>query len=291
MAAAPAVNMLKSRLLHNIVLALIVAGLALFLLLKPEKAGPQKFALSRLRGEAVTRISLAPAGRETIVLEKRGDAWQMTAPLAARADRFRVDALLGLLGAQSEIRLPASDLARFDLAPPFLRLQIGAQEFAFGGRQPVTNQIYVATGGHVYLLSAAYLVDVSRGAEDFLARTLLAGDETPVGFTLPGLKLRQKDGRWEREPDDGRLSADLLNRFADEWKLATAMSVAKATAAKPLARLQVSLADGRKLEFSLLAREPELVLRREDEGLEYRFAPDAGARLLEPSRLQPGDVR
>lgn len=290
--------MMKSRLLHNIVLALIVAGLALFLVFKPQKAGPQKFALSTLQATGVTRLDLTPAGKAPIVLEKHGGDWRMTAPLQARADRFRIDSLLEILGAQSETRLPATDLGRFGLAKPFARLvaRQGAAEqvFDFGDRQPVSNQLYVATGGQVYLVSPVYLVDMSKGAEDFLSRKLLADAESPVAFELPGLKLALKDGTWTREPNEGprspdlkNLSADQLNRFVDEWKLAMAMSVAKAGTGKALAQVRVRLSNGRTLELSLLEREPEVVLRREDEGLEYHFAADAGARLLDPSRLDP----
>lgn len=294
MAPAQAVTKMKSRLLHNLVLALIVAGLALFLVFKPEKAGPQKFALSSLQASAVTGLGLAPTGKDAIVLEKRGDDWRMSAPLQARADRYRIDSILEILGAQSETRLPATDLARFGLDKPFVRLKArqGAteQELDFGDRQPVSNQLYVATAGQVYLVSPTYLVDLSRGAEDFLAKKLLADNESPAGFELPGLKLTLKDGAWKREPDEGKLSADQLNRFVDEWKLAMAMSVAKAGMGKPLAQIRVSLTNGKTLELSLLEREPEVVLRREDEGLEYHFAPDAGARLLDPSRLDPGKL-
>jgi hypothetical protein len=291
---------MKSRLLHNVLLALVVAGLALFLVFKPEKAGPQRFALSTLPAASVTRLDLAPAGKDAIVLEKRGDEWRMTAPFRARADDYRIAATLELLKAQSETRLPAKDLQKFELDPPFVRLRVEAgsrqQAIDIGGRQPLTNQLYVATGGYVYLVSPVYLVDVSRGAEDFLAKKLLADGESPTGFELPGLKLTLKDGRWQREPDDGKLTADELNRFVDEWKLATAMSVTRAEpgSGKPLAEVRVLLASGKRLSLALLAREPEVVLRRADEGLDYHFAPDAGARLLDPSRLtsdRPGSPR
>ncbi len=285
---------MKSRLLHNLLLALVVAGLALFLVLKPEKAGPQRFALSTLQAGSVTRLELTPAGKPAIVLEKRGDEWRMSAPLQARADGYRIAATLELLKAQSETRLPATDLQKFELDKPYVRVSVSQgkqqQVFDIGGRQPLTNQLYVATGGHVYLVSPVYLVDVSRGAEDFLAKKLLADDESPAGFELPGMKLSLKDGRWQRAPDDGKLSADDLNRFVDEWKLATAMSVTRAAAGggKPLAQLRVILASGKVLDLALLAREPEVVLRREDEGLDYHFAPDAGARLLDPATPAAG---
>lgn len=278
---------MKSRLLHNVILALLVAGLALFLLLKPEKAGPQKFRLSELQAGAVTRLTLAPTQRETIVVEKQGGEWRMTAPFAARADGNRVLSTLEILQAQSEARLPAKDLEKFELDQPFVRLKVNEQEFVFGGRQPVSNQIYVATGGHVYLVSPTYLMDAARGPGDFASKKLLAEEESPSGFALPGLKLTLKDGSWLREPDDKKLSADQINRYADEWRLALAMSVEKASAAKPLERMQVSLAKGKPLDIAVIAREPDVVLRREDEGLEYRFPRDVGERLLNPLSPPP----
>jgi hypothetical protein len=278
---------MKSRLLHNIILALLVAGLALFLLVKPEKAGPQKFRLSELQASAVTRLTLAPAKREIIVLEKQGGEWRMTAPFAARADSNRVASALEILQAQSESRLPAKDLEKFELDQPFVRLKVNEQEFVFGGRQPVSNQIYVATGGHVYLVSPTYLMDAARGPGDFASKKLLAEEESPSGFTLPGLKLTLKDGHWQRDPDNKNLSADQLNRYADEWRLALAMSVDKASATKPLERVQVQLSKGKPLDIALIAREPDVVLRREDEGLEYRIPRDVGERLLNPLSSSP----
>ncbi len=279
---------MSRRLIHNLLLASAVVALALFLLLRPEKAGPQRFALSALTPDRITRIELAPRNGVTMVLERQGRDWRLAAPFRARADRFRVEAVLSILTATSQTRLSATHPAKFGLAPPYLRLRLVAagqeQVFDFGDRQPVSNQLYVATQGWIHLVSPVHLVDVSRGPEDFAAKNPLAEDESPVAFGLPGLALRQEQGRWRREPDDGRLSADQLNRFADEWRLATAASVRRASPAPASETLTVGLADGRTLRFGLLARQPEVVLRREDEGMEYHFAPDAGARLLDPTQ-------
>jgi hypothetical protein len=42
------------------------------------------------------------------------------------------------------------------------------------------------------------------------------------------------------------------------------------------------LTGGAELALGLLAREPELVLRRADEKLQYHFRADAAKRLLSP---------
>ena len=280
---------MRSRLLHNLLLAAAVLALALFLFFRPEPAGPQRFALSMLRAADVVAIELAPRAQGPIVLERGKAGWHVRAPRNARADEERIKAVLNILGAQSERRLPPGDSAKFGLAPPTLRLTVRtareAQVFDFGDTQPVTGEVYVATGGAVYLVSPVYTVDVSGGVEAFLAKKLLAEDEHPVGFTLPGLSLLLENGRWRREPDDGRFSADQLNRFADEWRLATATRVGEGQPGQAASRIAVRLADGRSLAFTLLARQPEWVLRREDEGLHYHFAPDVGERLLDPARL------
>lgn len=279
---------MSRRLAVNLLLALAVATLALVLFLKPEQPGPQPYALSTLTPQAVTMIELVPRQGPALKLERQAGRWRLTQPFPARADPNRVDALLSLLAARSEQRLPAEALEKFGLAPPFLRLTVrtpaSEQVFAFGDRQPVSSQIYVLTAGSVYLVSPVYLMDVSRGAVDFVAKNPLAEGETPVGFELPGLTLELENGRWQRKPDDGRLSADQLNRFADEWRLASAASVERAGDAPALARITLRLSDGRVVPFSLVAREPEWILRREDEGLEYHFPPEVGARLLKPGR-------
>ncbi|MEO1766970.1 DUF4340 domain-containing protein [Thiobacter aerophilum] len=281
---------MSSRLITNLVLAATVLALASVLLFKPEPAGPPQFHLSTLTPQTVTRIELTPRDGPAIVLARKAAGWRLAAPFSARADEARVEALLGLLASRSEQRLPARELQKFGLAPPYARLTIDTaasrQVFDFGDRQPVSDQVYVLTGGWVYLVSPVYLVDVSRGAMDFVAKNPLAEEEKPVGFSLPRLRLSLENGRWRREPDNGRLSADSLNRFLDEWRLARAVSVQQAGRAPAQSRASVHLADGRVLVFSLIAREPEWILRREDEGLEYHFAPDAGARLIDPARAE-----
>src|SRR4051812_24418869 len=60
-------------------------------------------ALSPQQAAAVTRIQLQrpddddPTRRSAIVLERRGDAWRVTAPLRARASADKVAALLANL--------------------------------------------------------------------------------------------------------------------------------------------------------------------------------------------------
>ena len=44
----------------------------------------------------------------------------------------------------------------------------------------------------------------------------------------------------------------------------------------------------KKVELAILAYEPELILYRKDEGLEYHFPLEAGKRLLRPQQAAGG---
>jgi hypothetical protein len=50
----------------------------------------------------------------------------------------------------------------------------------------------------------------------------------------------------------------------------------------PDATVKVELKDGAALALGILQREPELVLLRADEGIQYHFFADVGKRLLSP---------
>jgi hypothetical protein len=56
---------------------------------------------------------------------------------------------------------------------------------------------------------------------------------------------------------------------------------------KPLADLRVQLKNGGTLHLELLAREPELVLFRPDEKLQYSFRAEIGKKLLSPPVAEP----
>jgi hypothetical protein len=278
---------MKARILLNLFLGLAVFGLGVYLFTRHEPAAPESFPLSRLTVAEVQRIELAAAQKPPVVIVREGDAFRLVSPFGARADRYRVETVLSLLSARSTLRLPARNLERFGLTAPGLTLTFvtgeGQQVFEFGESQPVTGQIYVATGGWVYLVSPVYAIDVSRGAMGFLASTLLADGETPVAFKLPGLELVREDGRWRRVPESAGLSTDVINRFAEEWRLARALTVDRVRPddGKPI---QLTLADGRTLRLTVARGKTETVFYREDEGLGYHFPPEVGERLLDPGR-------
>ncbi|MBI2509048.1 MAG: hypothetical protein HYV99_03460 [Betaproteobacteria bacterium] len=123
---------MKRSLWLNALLLVAVAGLGLFVYLRPKSDAPAEHALSALKPDAATRIQIERGGTAAIALEKKGDAWFLTEPFRARADAARVERLLEIARARATHRMPAADLARFDLERPETRMTIDGESFGFG---------------------------------------------------------------------------------------------------------------------------------------------------------------
>lgn len=278
---------MKHRLWINLALALAVAALAWLVFFKPEAADTSKHKLSTLAAASVNEIRITLAMRPSIVLNKRGDAWFISAPFAARADRARVDSLLGLLSAESAQRFAATDLARFELDHPLAGVKIGSQEFNFGGVHPLNNQLYVLTQGTVYLISPVYFVDVAKQAADYASKQVLDAAENPIAFEFATFKLTRNDGKWLKQPADASLSQDDANKFADEWRHAQALSVSQAQAFKATEQITLRFASGKTLSLQAAHQGQEWIVLRTDEKLAYHFTLDAAQRLRDLNKPKP----
>ena len=209
-------------------------------------------------------------------------SWIITAPFIARADDLRVRQLLEILEARAANRLAATDLARFELERPAVQVNVDGQSFGFGMVNPITREQYVLTGGAVYAVSPRYGAALPASAAGLASRQLFGTGEIPIRIGLKAFTVEQRDGNWRQTPAASDLSQDDFVRWVDEWRRAAALRVEPQGKRKPLAEIRVQLKDGAALTLGLLAREPELVLLRADEKLQYHFRADAGKRLLSP---------
>ena len=271
------------RLGINLGLAVLTAALIWVVFFKPEtRSGKIPYPLSTLTAASVGEITITPANRPRVVLTQRKGEWFVTEPFNARADMSRVENLLGLLSAQSANRLAAQDLTRFGLDKPLARVRVGTQEFAFGGTQPLTDQLYVLTQGAVYLISPVYFVDVAKQASDYISKQFFDDQAVPVAFTFSRFTLTRHAGQWHMTPAAALRSQDDANMFADEWRHALAMSVAPEAMPKSAEAVTVTLHSGKVVNIQITRGADEWVLRRDDTGLAYHFTPQAAKRLLEP---------
>ncbi|MBI5611627.1 MAG: DUF4340 domain-containing protein [Gammaproteobacteria bacterium] len=263
----------------------ILAAIAVF---KPGTEKPiPKPALTALRAEAVQKISIERPGQPPVVLEKAGEQWRLTAPLGARASRYRVENLARIAGAESEARLPLDEaaLGQYGLDKPLVSVRLDDELIQFGGLHPLNQQQYVRYRDGVHLIGAHYLQAAAAGFTDFIDTALFEDGREPTAFRLPGLTLTRVDGRWKLAPENRDIGSDRVMQFVKEWQHARALSVSRydGKPAKQRVTIEFATAEPDKrhtLEIGIVARTPQLILARKDEGLQYHFPADAATRIL-----------
>ncbi len=271
---------MKGRFWLNIALLAAVAALGLFAYFKPQGGEPEH-KLSALKAAEANRIKIEIGGAAPVEIERVAADWRLTAPLVARADSLQVQRLLEILEATSKDRFPASGLARFDLNEPYARLTINRQTFSFGAVNPMSREQYVLTEGGIYLVPLRYGAALPKSALQLASKHLFTPDEAPVAFEFKEFRLVQQDGKWQLTPA-ADASADDINRWVDEWRLAAALEVQAPSNRKPLATINIKLKNGTDIALAVLQREPALVLARGDQKFEYEFSNAAAKRLLTP---------
>lgn len=278
---------MKNRWLLNIGLALLIGALVLVNIYQPgKKQEPEGTPLTRLAPQELRQIRLVRPQQTPVVLEKIGETWRLSTPRSARANEVRVNELVQLTNTRVKVRFPAvpTELPKYGLDNPLVTVFLNDHEIRFGGMHPLESQLYVWHDGQVALVPAATLRAASAPVNDFLSASLLEDKTKPVAFRLPGFSLKQNEqGAWVRTPELKELGSDAVNRFVDEWRFARALSVAPYSGKPVKERITLNLADGgnaKILELGVLAREPEFIVYRKDEGLQYHFPADIGARLM-----------
>lgn len=271
-------------------LAAVVLVIGLYVYFKPARA-PAEYRVSLLKPQEIKSIRVErPGDSAPLLIERRPDGWYIASPFAARADALRAHQLLAIAEAKSLHRLPATELARFELDRPVAWVTLGGETFSFGLVNAVTREQYVLSGDFVYTLHPRYGAALPARPADAANRHLFAADETPVGIELPDFKVEQRNGAWRLTPAAGAPGQEEILRWVDEWHLASALRVEPAGKKKPVSEVRVRLKDGGTVTLGVIARQPELVLVRTDEKMQYHLRPEIAKRLLSPPSAARGET-
>ena len=275
---------MKTRWLLNLALALLVAALAVFAWYRTQVQPPDARArLTDLAPAEVTQIHIDKPKQETLTLTRTDAGWRLQSPYKARANAFAVDNLLRLLSAPVENTLPATEPARYGLAPPAVSVRFNEWRLEFGAMHPMQNWHYVRADDQIHLIGSRYYAAAVAPIDNYLDTKLLEDGRQPTRFEFPTFRLVRAGDAWQRLPEDPNLSNDRINAFVEEWRQARALNVRRYSGrpVREQIRLGLGVDGGDTLTLGVLAREPELVLYRADEGLEYHFPQSTGRRLLE----------
>lgn len=273
---------MKRGWLVNIILLVIVALLVWLAWRAPSREETAQAPLSTVKPASVSRVILTRPARPAITIERRGEHWWISAPLKARADEFQVLRMLTILDARPTASLPATDRARFELDAPSAVLDIDGTSYAFGGINTVTREQYVLRADTIHAVDLRHGAALPLNANALIRRALLEENEQPAAIALPEFTVAKSDGRWTLSPPSEKAGADELQRYIDQWRMASAATAEPYDKRTPLGDIRITMADGRTVEIGVLQKQPQLVLWRRDHGLQYTFPAAAARHLMDP---------
>ena len=261
----------------------LVAALGLWVWLRPAEERSTRVRVSDASPASVRELRIDwPARHASLTLTRRDGVWRIVAPHHARAEPLQIERILTLLAATSELALPATDLARFELDQPRARIVADGKTYALGGINPVTGSVYLQRAGEVLLLEPRYASVVPADPQALNDKRLLAAAEHPAAFTFPQFKVMQESGKWTVRPAQGELSQDDVLRWVEGWQLAAALRAEPYSGPVPSSYIAIELRDGRRIPVGVTDQDGELAFTRYDEHMRYFFFANTARRLLAP---------
>jgi len=283
---------MNSRVILNIVLLAVMAGLILVVYFQPgEEKAAKPAALLNITPEDVDHIALMPASKDAIKFEKRGSEWHITAPLDARANNVRIDTLLQLTHAavRKSYDVAPADLEKFKLDKPLGIIQFNDIKIAFGDAESINHYRYVMIGDKVYLITDSYFYNLQTEVSNYIDTRLLPPDSRIVAIELPDLTIKSGDkGKWSVTPEHPDAPADAVQNLVDEWREAQALRVSRYQGDKAKGVVKITLdKQTTPLAFEILERDPELILGRADIGMRYHISDEQAERLMHLAEKEP----
>ncbi|MEO1946722.1 MAG: DUF4340 domain-containing protein [Methylophilaceae bacterium] len=292
---------MKKRWILNLIMLAVVAGLVSFLYLRPtaELEVVKKYEVSQLKLAGIKSVKVDFPAKAPTIFEKVNGYWYMTAPYKQRGDQISVQRILSVVAATSENKFPTTDLAKYGLDNPIVRLTItnetGEEQFLYGTYNTVTDEQYVSYKDGVYLLSAGYSEAASTQPIEMVDKNILALSEAKqvVGFDFShleqweeaGLNIDINNGEWKASIPEATPTQNDLNEWLEfSWKQNPAKSVNTYTPDRHVSypSFKLKLSNGKTIQFDKMMESPELLLARPDEGLVYHFSNDVGFTMLNP---------
>lgn len=292
---------MKKRWLLNLVMLALVAGLVAFLYLRPKAKidAPLQHEVSNLKLADFTQVKVEFPAQAPTSFVKIDGLWRMTSPYKTRADQISVQRILAIIAAKSLEKFPNTDLTKFGLDNPQLKLKLtkstGDEVFSFGTFNSVTEEQYVGYNNAVYLLPGSYAEAATTQAIELIDKTPLTKNEIKqiAGFDLSKLEQWQAnalnidlyDGNWKTNDTKAKITQNEMNEWLDfSWKQAQAKQVELYLPDRKVAypSFNVKLKDGKKVHFDKISEAPDLLLGRPDEGIMYHFSNDVGFNMLNP---------
>ncbi len=284
----------------NVFLLVIIVVVASFLYKnqKKEIVGSSRFEVSDLKLSSFKKVDVYFPSRAQTSFKLTDLGWRMEEPFQARADELYVYRILALLATTSPVKLDATNLKKYGLDNPILRIvfsnSTNSEEFLFGTYNAVTEDQYMLFQDNIFLVSGGFSETASFVAEELIDKKSIASYERIKKYDFSRLeqwqearlKIKYVNNKWTSESITTKLNQDAMNEWYNlTWRMPEALGVEpyKMDPRVGYKSFDMVLDDGKKISFYRIQEHPELKLFRSDEKLLYRYPSDLGFTMLNPN--------
>lgn len=267
---------MKSRLILNLLLALLLIALGIVVWLKPGHEDIKTSSIVGLNIEAIHTIKIERENANNIELKRIKNQWQLTQPIKVPALAGKIERLLKI----SQIKplatypLEKSSLGQFNLDTPTVRLSFNNKTLNIGNTESVQSRRYVSNNTQLFLLDDTFLHHLTAPVNAYIDTLLLPNGIQISGLQTPEISLkRQEDNTWQhtQSPTD-ELSSDAVQMLLDEWRFARAINVSTQFVNTNTEQITLSLNNHQKLKFNLIRQKDNVLLISSDKKLAYLFS-------------------
>jgi hypothetical protein len=174
-AAAGNLTIVNTRMNVNIILTALLVTLILILVLDTNQDTSRvPVTLTKIDPETIQSIRITREDREDVHMMKTSDGWLITRPVRARANQFRLNAILSLLQSTviSQIQFEPLKLDAYGLASPDVTLALDNMEIQFGDINTLDKSRYLKHADKIFLVED-YLYPQLRQQPGFFVNTKL----------------------------------------------------------------------------------------------------------------------
>ncbi len=281
---------MRSRLLINIFLIVVLALLGAYLFIDNKEIPTPSQRLISSEREEITKISIVKNKTFEMDFTKNSVTWFITKPFRARANPEVIKLILDLSEATAIDELEKFS-ENFELNPPKYTVKLNQENLSFGGINDVTNEQYIQIEQRIFLTKTHHGYNLPHDPIKVVDRRLLGAEEKPITFESSSwLAKYSKDGLWKitsKLKNSISISSAKLNIWATGWRntAATKINVINDSNVAENDSIEITFAGGKKIKFSVEQDDDGYLIRRSDEDIAYRVGNDSGLRLIDPREV------
>jgi len=279
---------MRSRLLLNLFLFLVVIGLVLFLSRTTNDVNEQDIVLTSLDPNSINKIKIIRRDLEEIYFSKQGNQWMIQTPYEIAANNMRINTILKLLQAHSYTQLDSNDveLNRFLLDDPVVSIQFDDTKIDFGDTSPIGKDKlrYVLLNNIVHLINDSLYQQLLTNASFFISPKLIPEESNIKALHLLKHDILLVDGIWKIDPNMD-IGTDDIIAVLNAWRNAEAITVRKFIRGDIKEKITIELDQTQAIEFLVVSPLPNLVLARPEFNVQYHISSYEAEKLYPKETL------